>query len=102
MSPRQRAVIIAPNDNVATALVDLGAGEELALRAGERDMAIEVTAPIPFGHKFSLAEVKAGMPLIKYGEIIGVATTDIRPGDHVHVHNVVSTRGRGDLAGGGQ
>jgi altronate dehydratase small subunit len=35
---------------------------------------------------------------MKYGEIIGKATTDIKPGQHVHVHNVAGTRGRGDVA----
>jgi altronate dehydratase small subunit len=96
-----RAVIIDPQDNVATALADLEAGETLALRVGDRDLAVELIAPIPFGHKLSLAAVRAGAPVIKYGEIIGTATTGIQPGDHVHVHNLVSARGRGDLAGGG-
>jgi altronate dehydratase small subunit len=98
----QRAVIIDAKDNVATALTDLKARETLALRVGDRDLAVELIAPIPFGHKFSLAYVIAGSTIIKYGETIGTATTEIRPGDHVHVHNVASTRGRGDLAGGRQ
>jgi altronate dehydratase small subunit len=34
--------------------------------------------------------------VIKYGETIGLATSDISPGEHVHVHNVEGQRGRGD------
>jgi len=33
---------------------------------------------------------------VKYGEPIGIATRDIRSGQHVHVHNLESARGRGD------
>jgi altronate dehydratase small subunit len=102
VSLTQRAVIIDPGDSVATALADLKAGETLELRAGDQDLKIVLIAPIPFGHKFSLIAVRAGAAVVKYGETIGTATADIRPGDHVHIHNVVSTRGRGDLAGGKQ
>ncbi len=34
----------------------------------------------------------------KYGQVIGRATKDIEAGGHVHVHNLESTRGRGDKA----
>lgn len=37
------------------------------------------------------------MEVIKYGEIIGKASVEIRKGQHVHVHNLESLRGRGDL-----
>ena len=32
----------------------------------------------------------------KYGEEIGIATTEITAGEHVHIHNIDSIRGRGD------
>ena len=99
MSLTRKAVIIDANDNVVTALADLKAGETLELPLGDKDLIIELITPIPFGHKFCLTVVKAGTAVIKYGETIGMATTDIQPGEPVHTHNVVSTRGRGDLAG---
>ncbi|MFQ5657413.1 MAG: SAF domain-containing protein [Candidatus Methylomirabilales bacterium] len=43
-----------------------------------------------------------GAPIIKYGQVIGRATVEIAPGDHVHVHNMESLRGRGDLWEGGR
>jgi altronate dehydratase small subunit len=85
-------------DNVATALTDLEAGETIELKIGERDLIIRLTKPVPFGHKFSLAALKRGAQVMKYGEIIGKAVADIQPGDYVHVHNLVSMRGRGDLS----
>jgi len=97
---KQKAVILSSKDNVATALADLKAGDTVELNAGEKTIAIKLTAPVPFGHKFSLANIESGSPVIKYGEAIGIATANIQPGDYVHVHNVVSARGRGDLAGG--
>ena len=32
----------------------------------------------------------------KYGEEIGMASADIREGEHVHIHNLESMRARGD------
>lgn len=45
---------------------------------------------IPAGHKYALTDIKAGETVIKYGEIIGRATTDIKAGEWVHTHNLRS------------
>lgn len=45
---------------------------------------------IPAGHKYALREIKKGETVIKYGEIIGRATSDIQVGEWVHTHNVKS------------
>jgi altronate dehydratase small subunit len=37
-----------------------------------------------------------GVEVIKYGKVIGETTAEIQTGEHVHVHNVDSKRGRGD------
>ena len=98
--PRLKAVVLSGKDNVATALANLKTGDTLKLKVGEKTLRTKLTAPVSFGHKFSLANIEPGSPIIKYGEAIGIATANIRPGDNVHVHNVASARGRGDLAGG--
>ena len=98
----KRAVVVDPRDNVATALDELEIGDAVALAAGEARLTVELIDHIPFGHKFGLFFIKTGSSVLKYGEVIGVATRDIAPGEHVHIHNVASTRGRGDLAGQGQ
>ena len=94
---RPKAVILNPEDNVATVLDDVENGEIVKLNAGDKTLDIRLTAQVPFGHKFSISVIEHGSPVIKYGEIIGIATTQIHPGEYVHIHNVESVRGRGDL-----
>lgn len=50
--------------------------------------ALPSRAGIPFGHKVALVAMRRGEPVIKHGIVIGHATADIAPGEHVHVHNV--------------
>ena len=40
------------------------------------------------GHKVALNDIKTGEKIIKYGFPIGVASSDIKKGDWVHIHNV--------------
>ena len=42
---------------------------------------LTATENIPAGHKFALCDIKKGDFVIKYGEIIGRATEDIKKGD---------------------
>jgi altronate dehydratase small subunit len=50
------------------------------------------------GHKFALDPIAQGEPVRKYGVVIARAMAPIEAGQHVHVHNVESNRGRGDRA----
>jgi altronate dehydratase small subunit len=61
-----------------------------------KDVSVVVCSDIPFGHKFATRDIPCHEPVIKYGESIGRATKAIKTGEHVHVHNVESERGRGD------
>jgi altronate dehydratase small subunit len=97
---KQKAVILNSRDNVATSLAYLKAGDTLELEVSGETRAIKLTGDVPFGHKFSLSRIEPNSPVIKYGEVIGMSTATIKPGDYVHTNNVVSTRGRGDLPGG--
>ena len=40
------------------------------------------------GHKYALRDIKNGENIIKYGNPIGHAVTDIKKGEHVHSHNI--------------
>ena len=100
METKEKAVVLNEKDNVATALADLEAGSSVKVDVGGRLITIKLTSHIPFGHKFSIACIEAGAPVIKYGEAIGNATTVIGVGDYVHVHNVASTRGSTGRKGG--
>ncbi len=39
------------------------------------------------GHKMALEPIASGAPIRKFGQIIGFASCDIQPGEHVHEHN---------------
>ncbi|HEY51084.1 MAG TPA: UxaA family hydrolase [Dehalococcoidia bacterium] len=102
MELKEKAIVLNEKDNVATALADLEAGSTVELDADGKLLTVKVTERIPFGHKFSLTHIEQGGPVIKYGEVIGRATTAINAGDYVHVHNVVSTRGSTGAEGGAE
>lgn len=92
------AVVAHESDNVATTVKDLKKGEKVLMDIqGKGEDRVELQEDIPFGHKFAIEDIKENEEIIKYGEIIGHATEDILAGAYVHVHNVVSERGRGDL-----
>ncbi len=95
-----RAIVIDEKDNVATVIGEAKAGEEVPL-TGAGEGTIKVLSDVPFGHKIALRPIAAGEQVIKYAHSIGTATADIKPGEHVHVHNMESNRGRGDLAAKG-
>jgi len=95
------ALALSGKDNVATALEEVEAGAEVGVRLGGDITTLRAAERIPFGFKVALADIARGSHVIKYGESIGIASTDIRGGELVHVHNLEGGRGRGDLAGGG-
>lgn len=92
-----KALQLNSKDNTATALTDIQAGESCPVMTDHGLIHVTTRAAIPFGHKLALQAIEPGQDVIKYGEVIGEATQPIAVGDHVHVHNVVSRRGRGDL-----
>jgi altronate hydrolase len=48
---------------------------------------VTVKSQIPSGHKIATRGIKRDEPVRRYGQIIGFATADVGPGDHVHSHN---------------
>ena len=87
-------------DNVATLFSNGGkAGAEIEIRdkKGESSF-ITLKNDLPYGHKIALCPITAGSDIVKYGESLGEASRDITAGEHVHVHNLDSKRGRGDRA----
>jgi len=89
---KTRAMVLAPQDNVAIALTDLDAGLALDLHCEGHSFHVTLEEPIPYQHKFSVAAVHLGEEIMKDGVVIGVATVGIQPGQHVHVHNMTGRR----------
>ena len=78
-SAEKLTVKLNENDNVATAL--------RKLNAGEITQNLKIINDIPKGHKIALRKILKGEKIIKYDQLIGIASKDILPGEHVHVDN---------------
>ena len=72
---------LSPDDNVVVARTDILPGTAIA---GE---SIAARHHIPSGHKVATRPIARDEPVRRYGQIIGFATADIAPGEHVHTHN---------------
>ncbi len=90
-----RAILLNESDNVATLIDDGSSGDDCLLQ-GEGSGSVKLARDIPFGHKVATADIGVGGEVIKYGQVIGLATEAIPTGQHAHVHNIESRRGRGD------
>ena len=77
-----RFVTLADDDNVVVVLDDVKAGDDLP------GLGFVAAQPVAAGHKIASRKIETGAPIIKYGQQIGAASESIRPGDHVHTHNV--------------
>ena len=86
-----RASLLAPGDDVATALHALRAGTALRLAAGSVVRDVTLQEDVPFGHKFAVRALAQGMRVRKYGEFIGRTTADVAAGAWVHDQNLVTS-----------
>ena len=95
----KNALVLTSEDNVATALEEISAGDTVGVytSAGEQLDRLAASGDIPRGHKIALCDIAKGESILKYGYQIGLASLEIKRGDYVHVHNLESARGRGDL-----
>src|SRR3990170_205068 len=82
--PLARALRLRNADNVAVVTRPLTRGSLISLG----DLSVESAADIPLGHKVAVTAIAHGQPIVKYGQLIGYAKTDIAPGEHVHTHNI--------------
>ena len=68
-------------DNIAVAPMIIPAHENINSDLTSIDL-------IPFAHKIALSKIEKSNFIYKYGQIIGIASRDILPGEHVHTHNL--------------
>ena len=88
-----RAVLLAPNDNVAAVIAAVDAAVPVVVKLNSSDETVLTVCSrqkIPFGHKIAIKDLAKGSPIVRYDYPIGVATADIKLGDHVHSHNMRS------------
>ena len=83
-------VLLHQDDNVVVALRELCMDDRVA--------GVTALEPIPMGHKMAIHSIEAGEAVRKYGFPIGIATRDIRVGQHVHEHNCRTVLGASQFA----
>jgi hypothetical protein len=81
-----RLLLLASGDNVAVATTAYPAGAIAQFDGGE----VILIDAVPMGHKVAVVPIAAAEKIIKYGCPIGSALRSIRPGEHVHTHNIKS------------
>lgn len=71
-----------PADNIAVLRAAAEAGTVLTPDG------LTIRQDIPIGHKVAIRPIAQGEPILKYNTVIGYASQNISPGDHVHNHNI--------------
>jgi altronate dehydratase len=76
-------------DNVAIARAGLQPGMVITVAlASNEQRQLKIRDNIPPGHKGALVHLGAGETVRRYGQVIGVTTTAIAPGEHIHTQNL--------------
>jgi hypothetical protein len=88
MQPNRKILILSEKDNIAVCLVDMEIGEVI----NQDGLNLTIQNRIPRGHKVATRSITKDEGIIKYGERMGHATSDINIGQHVHTHNVLGDR----------
>jgi altronate hydrolase len=79
-----KTIKLHPRDDVVIAIGLLARGTVIETDAGPVELAEDIGA----GHKIAFRVRDVGDPVHRYGQVIGLASGPIEPGDHVHVHNL--------------
>ncbi|CAN5456215.1 altronate dehydratase family protein [soil metagenome] len=82
LTPSARVIRLHADDNVVVSLDQLVSGTHIAAEG------TTVSGLIPPGHKMATRAIELGEAVRRYGQIIGFASQPIRPGQHVHSHNM--------------
>ncbi|MDB5387923.1 MAG: garD [Planctomycetaceae bacterium] len=80
------SLFLHPDDNIAIAARTIP--KDTPLQPSGLPYEILTREQIDLGHKVAIKPIPKGTPVRKFGQIIGFATTDIQPGQWVHVHNI--------------
>ena len=87
----RNGIVIDKRDNVVVAIYELEGGTEVTYTLPDgSEETLTTNEQIPLFHKIARDDIAEGAVVTKYGEYIGVATCDIKKGDHVHTHNCAS------------
>jgi hypothetical protein len=80
-------VRLGPSDNVVVLVRHVDAGDRFAGLDGEQWV---MSVHLDVGNKLAAVPIAVGEQVVKLGVPIGTATEAIKPGAHVHSHNLRS------------
>ena len=86
------AMIIDPRDDVVVAIEPIHAGDTVSYVLDGQIQTLPAVTDVTIYHKLARRPIRAGEMVSKYGQHIGMASCDIRAGEHVHTHNIASKR----------
>ena len=75
----RNAMIIDAKDNVAVAIEPIAKGDAAVYVCEGKEVSLPALEDITIYHKLATRDIAKGEPVVKYGEHIGVASSDIRP-----------------------
>lgn len=82
----KKVVVLHEEDNVGVAISNLQEGDTVYVE----EKTIQLHSDIGFGHKITLKDLPSGEKVLKYGVPIGITTSEVKQGEHLHVHNMES------------
>ena len=81
----KQAITINADDNIAVALIDLNAGEEVEVN----DQTVNLVHAVNAKHKFALQDLAEGDEMFMYGLVVGTAKNPIHKGEAITVENTI-------------
>lgn len=79
-------VLVNKTDNVLVCCQSVRAGTSIPINGQQCEMLVDIDV----GHKIANTNIKKDHKIIRYGVSIGSAITNIKMGEHVHLHNMKS------------
>lgn len=84
------ALMMDETDNVVTCVDEVAAGAMVVYRKGNEICTIKAEEDIPYCHKIALTDIAKGGEIIKYGEVLGETSEEIKKGYWVSHNNLFS------------
>ncbi|MFI3115692.1 MAG: UxaA family hydrolase [Clostridia bacterium] len=86
------AMIIDEKDDVIVAIEPIKQGDEIFYKINDEEFSLKALEDIIIYHKVAIRDILKDTPINKYGEHIGVASRDVKKGEHMHTHNISERR----------
>ena len=92
-------IVEAAKDNVIVAIEPIAKGDTVTYNCAGQEKSLTALEDVTIYHKLAACDIAKGQPIVKYGEHIGIASCDIKAGEHVHCHNLEEHRENLDAKG---